>query len=141
MRIVELRIEQAVTASAETGHQMDQRNLGRIRPAREHALAKEGAAERDAVQAANQLVIFRPTLDTVRMSFPVKRRIEIQDRIIDPGRGPCRMWFCAGFQDAIEGGVRGVDSLFFPEPSVRGYPIARCLGAGRGCGEGPLRAG
>lgn len=35
----------------------------------------------------------------------------------------------------IQGGVRGVDSLFFPEPSVRGYPVARCLGDRQGCGQ------
>lgn len=35
----------------------------------------------------------------------------------------------------ITGGVRGVDTLFFPSPEVRGYPVARCLYPQRGGGR------
>jgi len=44
-----------------------------------------------------------------------------------------------GGRGRIDGGVRGVDSVFFPQPTFRGYPIARCLGAGGGCGQQTAR--
>lgn len=41
-----------------------------------------------------------------------------------------------GGRTNIDGGVRGVETLFFPVPEVRGYPVARCLDArGGGCDQ------
>lgn len=46
--------------------------------------------------------------------------------------------FAAGYgAERIDGGVRGVDTLFFPEPEIRGYPVARCLYPHQGGGRSP----
>ena len=50
----ELRVEQLEAAGPQPRDQMHERDLGRIARAVEHALAEEGAAERDAVEAAHQ---------------------------------------------------------------------------------------
>ena len=51
MRIVELRVEQLELACDQPRNEVDQRNLGCVGPAREHALAKKGSAKRDAVES------------------------------------------------------------------------------------------
>ena len=43
-------------AGLQARHQMHQRNLGSIAGAVEHALAEKGAAERDAIKPADQIV-------------------------------------------------------------------------------------
>jgi hypothetical protein len=45
----ELRVEQGETAIFQSGDQIDQRDLARITPSGEHALAEERAAKMDAV--------------------------------------------------------------------------------------------
>src|SRR5262245_23853133 len=50
----ELGMEQSVAAGLEARHQMHQRDLRSVARAVEHAFAEEGAAERDAVEAADQ---------------------------------------------------------------------------------------
>ena len=52
----ELRVEQPVAAGFEPRDQMHQRDLGSVARAVEHAFAEEGAAERDAVEPADQIV-------------------------------------------------------------------------------------
>jgi len=46
---------------------------------------------------------------------------------VNPGYG--------GGRSRIKGSVRGVETLFFPAPEVRGYPVSRCLGDNAGCGQ------
>src|SRR5207302_11161391 len=65
MRRQKLRVEQTVAAVAQARHEMHERDLARIGDAAEHALAKKGAAERDAVKTADQFTVM-PALDAVR---------------------------------------------------------------------------
>jgi len=75
MRIVKLRIEKTVSAYAQAGDEMDEGDLGSICASGEHALAKEGAAQGNAVETANQFAIIGPALDAVRMTFAMQRRV------------------------------------------------------------------
>ena len=63
----ELGVEQAEAAQHQAQHEMDQRHLAGVALAAEHALAEEGAAERDAVEPADQLAV-APALDAVGMA-------------------------------------------------------------------------
>jgi len=52
----------------------------------------------------------------------------------NPGYGGGRPGYGGG-RARIDGAVRGVETVFFPQPEVRGYPVARCLGDNAGCGQ------
>ena len=67
----ELGVEQPEAAPDQAGHQMHQRHLRGVAPAREHALAEEGAAQRDAIEAAHQLVAL-PALHAVGVTHVVQ---------------------------------------------------------------------
>jgi hypothetical protein len=54
MRGHELAVEQGETADEKTRHEPGQGNLGGVGAKREHALAEEGGAEADAVEAADE---------------------------------------------------------------------------------------
>src|SRR3954465_14093678 len=51
----ELRVQQLEPAGLEPGHEMHERNLGRVACAVKHALAEEGAAECHAVKTADEV--------------------------------------------------------------------------------------
>ena len=61
----ELGIEQAIAAEAQPGGQVDEGDLARVVLSAEHAFAKKGRTERDAVQPADQRAV-PPALDAVR---------------------------------------------------------------------------
>jgi len=63
----ELRVEQSEAAIFQSGDQIDQRDLARITPSGEHALAEERAAKMDAVQTSHELSGL-PHLDRVAMA-------------------------------------------------------------------------
>ncbi len=83
----ELRIQQNIAALPEAGDEVDQRNLAGIRRGRKHALAKERAAERNAVDAADQLFAL-PRLDAMRIALMMQRGVEVYNIVIDPGFRP-----------------------------------------------------
>ena len=83
----ELGVQQPVAAADQTGHEVDQRHLRGVPPAGEHALAEEGAAERDAVQAAHQLAVL-PALDAVGVALLVQAQVQTFDGSVDPGLAP-----------------------------------------------------
>ena len=71
----ELGVEQREAARPQPRDQIDQGDLAGVAVAREHALAEERGAERDAVEAADQLAV-APALDAVGMAAPVQLDIE-----------------------------------------------------------------
>ena len=64
--------------------QMDQADLRGVALAREHAFAEEGAAERHAVEAADQPAV-APGFDRVAVAAPEELDIGLADRRVDPG--------------------------------------------------------
>tara|TARA_R100000935_G_scaffold34090_1_gene54670 strand:- start:683 stop:1171 length:489 start_codon:yes stop_codon:yes gene_type:complete len=84
MRIVKLCVQQDELVFQQMRHQVDQRDLGRIGRARKHAFTEEGASQGDAIQAAHEFIAI-PAFNRMRISFAMKRAVEIQDRRIDPG--------------------------------------------------------
>ena len=88
----ELAVEQAEAALDQPRHQMDQRHLGGVALAAEHALAEERRADRDAVEAADQLAV-APAFDAVGMAArdAARRRASTIGSLIQlsgwPGRG------------------------------------------------------
>src|SRR3569833_784207 len=83
---------------------MNQRHLGRVTAAVEHALAEERPPERYAIKPACEPAA-APGLDAVTMADLVQRAAELADAMVDPcvfapGLG-CR----ALADDALEGGV------------------------------------
>ena len=65
MRRDELRVEERVAPRDQARDEMDEGDLRGIAGAVEHAFAEEAAAEGDAVEAACQPSLGRPTLDAV----------------------------------------------------------------------------
>lgn len=63
----ELGVEQREAAIFQTGDEIDQRDLAGVPRCGEHAFAEEGAAQMDAVKAADQLALL-PDLDRVAMT-------------------------------------------------------------------------
>src|SRR5688500_20305088 len=98
----ELAVEQSETSDQQARHQPGERHLRSIRAKREHALAKKGAAETDAVQAAYQLALFEH-FDGVGVSVFVKPDVAGLDLGIDPGVGSAG----AMVKDLREGAVTG----------------------------------
>ena len=81
-----LRVEQAIAAGAQPRHQMHQRNFRGVARAVEHALAEEGAAERDAIEPAGQLIAVID-FDGMAMAVLVEAAINLADAAVDPGAG------------------------------------------------------
>src|SRR6185369_51997 len=88
-------------AGAQARDQMDERDLGRVARAMEHAFAEEGAAERDAVEAADQRVAV-VDLDAVAMPALVELVVEHADAGIDPGALTPWLRLGAAVQHAVE---------------------------------------
>ena len=99
-----LGVEQFEAARDQPSHQMHQRHLGGVAGGVKHALAEEGAAEADAIQPANQLVIV-PGLDAVGVANPVQPDIKIPDPLVDPGVVAAGLRCGATGYDRLEGGV------------------------------------
>ncbi len=68
--------------------------------------AEEGAAEADAIEAADEPA-FAPALDGMGVACGVKRGVKAQDFGIDPAFGPARHRRGAGPHDIHEGAVGG----------------------------------
>ena len=101
-----LRVEQFEAARDQPRHQMHQRHLRGVAGAMKHALAEERAAEADAVQAADQIVIL-PDLDAVAMPELVQPDIEIADALVDPGVVAAGLRRGTAGDHRLEGGVDG----------------------------------
>src|SRR5262249_54323545 len=96
-----LGIEQLEAAGPQTRDQMDEGDLGGVARAVEHALAEEGAAERDPVKTPDQRVAV-VDLDAVAMAALVELAIEHADAGIDPGALAAGLWLGAAIQHAVE---------------------------------------
>src|SRR5262245_4631017 len=97
----ELRIQQGKTLRPQSLNQVYQAYLRSVRSAREHAFAEEGGAERDAIEAADQLFPI-PGLDAVRMADAVQCGIERLDGLVDPRCRPGVGLLGAGFDHGVE---------------------------------------
>jgi hypothetical protein len=75
----ELAVEQPVAADLQPRDQPGERDLRGVAAAREHAFAEEGAAERDAVEAAGELAVL-PAFDRMGVAEPVKLGEALLDR-------------------------------------------------------------
>lgn len=80
----ELAVEQREAAGAQARDQPGERDLGRVRPGREHAFAEKGAAEPDPVEPADQLAL-APHLDRMGVAGGVEQRVAALDLGVDPG--------------------------------------------------------
>ena len=100
----ELGVEQAVAAGLEPRHQMHQRDLGGVTRAVEHALAEEGAAERDAVEPAHQQAAVID-LHGVAMALGIERAVDLADAGVDPGAGAPDVGLGAALDHLVEGAV------------------------------------
>lgn len=89
-----LRVEQVEPACLQPRHQMHQGNLGGVRGPREHAFAKKRAAQRHAIQAADQPARL-PALNRMGMADVMQRRIALPDGGVDPRLRPFRSTLCA----------------------------------------------
>ena len=73
--------------------EMGERHLARIGHAAEHAFAEKGAAQRHAVEAADQFAVVAG-LNAMREAMAMERGIEPHDLVVDPGlsggRAPAR---------------------------------------------------
>ena len=101
-----LRVEQLEPAGNEAGNQMHERHLRGVAGAVKHAFAEEGAAEIDAVKAADQIVTL-PYLDAVGVAQVVQPEIEIADALVDPGVVAARLRRGAAGDHGLEGAVHG----------------------------------
>lgn len=83
---LELAIEQRKASRAQPCNEPGQRNLGSIARAAHHAFAEERAAERQAVQAADQIIAV-PAFDRMRKAHVMQPAEHLGDRAVDPGFG------------------------------------------------------
>ena len=74
----ELAVEQPVAADPQPRHQPGERHLGRVAPGREHALAEEGGAEADSVEAAGELALV-PAFDRMGVAAGVEEAVALLD--------------------------------------------------------------
>src|SRR5262249_4477748 len=96
-----LSIEQLEAAGPQTRDQVDEGDLGSVARAVEHALAEEGAAERDAVEPTDQQIAV-VDLNAVAMAALVELAIEHTDAGIDPGALAAGLRLSAAIQHAVE---------------------------------------
>ena len=101
-----LGVEQLEAARDQPRHQMHQRHFRGVAGAMEHALAEEGAAEADAIEAADEVAVL-PDLDAVAVPELVQPDIEIADALVDPGVVAAWLRRRAAGDDGLEGGIDG----------------------------------
>src|SRR5690606_2850220 len=92
---LELRVEQAISAAPEPRHEMHEGDLRVVGLAVEHALAEEGAAERQPVEPADEPAI-EPAFDRVDMAESEQFTEDLAYAPVDPGIGPVRLGGRAG---------------------------------------------
>ncbi len=100
----ELRVEQREAAVDQAGAQIDERHLAGVALGGEHALAEEGAVQRHAVEAADQLAV-RPRLDRVAVAGVEQVAVERPDLAVDPGGAAAGPRGGAAVDHALEVGV------------------------------------
>jgi hypothetical protein len=83
----ELAIAQGEMANTEPRDEKGKRDLGRVGFAAEHAFREEGAAQRNAINPANQPIL-TPDLDRVSLGAGMKGEHRLFDRTVDPGLRP-----------------------------------------------------
>src|SRR3954462_10373795 len=97
----ELSVEQLEAAGPQTRDQVDEGDLGGVARAVEHALAEEGAAERDAVEPADQRVAV-VDLNAMAMAALVELAVEHANAGVDPGTLAPGLRLGAAIQHAVE---------------------------------------
>src|SRR5262249_9720094 len=102
----ELSVEQLEAAGAQTRDQVDEGDLGRVAHAVEHALAEEGAAERDAVEPTDQSIVFED-LNAVAVAAAGKLTIKDAEPRSDPRTLTPGLRLGAAVQHAVEVAVDG----------------------------------
>src|SRR6202035_2978316 len=68
------------------------------------ALAEERAAEIDAVEPADEIIVF-PDLDAMRVPQSMQADVEIADPLVDPGVVAARLWRVTAADHRLEGAV------------------------------------
>jgi len=106
VRGLELAIEQAEPACAQPRDEVRQRDLRCVGGAADHALAEERAAEREAVEPADELAAV-PAFDRMREPHRVEGLEDAFDAVVDPRFGAARDAFGAELDDSLERGVDG----------------------------------
>ena len=89
VRGVHLTVDDAERPPLELRDEMDERELRGVGHAREHRLAEERAADRNAVQAADKIAV-NPGLDRVRVAGVVEGAVGLDHLIGDPRAGLAR---------------------------------------------------
>lgn len=87
MRRDKLAIQQLPSPHQQPRDQMGQRHFAGIGAAADHRFAEKGAAQRDAIETADQVSIL-PTFHTMGITHGMKLGIAGVDRWVDPCRGP-----------------------------------------------------
>src|SRR5260221_11897282 len=80
---------------------MHKRDLRSIPHPMEHALAEEGAPERNPVKTAHQVFTF-VNLDTMAVAPLVEFAVEHADAGIDPGARPTGLWLGTALEHCVE---------------------------------------
>ena len=83
---VHLAVDHFETPVLELAHQRHERHLGGIGDAHEHGFAEECAAERNAVQAADQFPL-EPGFHRMREARAMQRNVGFDHRLRNPGAG------------------------------------------------------
>ena len=96
----ELAIEQPVAAHDQPRDEPGERDLRSVGARGEHALAEEGAAELDAVDASDERAI-GPAFDRMGMAEPMEEIVAAFDLVVDPGL----LTVGAMTDDRIEGAI------------------------------------
>ena len=112
MRCGELGVEEHEAARLQPLDQPDEADLRGVALTREHAFAEEGAAERHAVEPADETLAL-PCLDSVAVAEAEKLAIGLANRPVDPGALAVFALFRAAFDDRLEIGIEG-DAERFP---------------------------
>lgn len=103
---LELAVEQGEPADPQPCHQPRQRDLRRVALPRHHAFAEKGAAEREAIEAADQPITI-PAFDRMRITEPVERSEGGFDLPADPGFGAVGRPFGTEPNHGLKRGVGG----------------------------------
>src|SRR4029450_7881122 len=96
-----LRVEQAVPAALEACDEMDQRDFGSIAGAVKNALAKESAAQRDAIEPAHERLTV-VDFHCMTMSALEQRAINAPNARVDPGASAIGFRLGAPFDHRVE---------------------------------------